>query len=80
MDDLGSGPGGLLDSAIRHACRPAALVLAAETGVRMAARVAVKILRRGSRYLVVGRKTQVECETFDEAWKASIPYFAGRVR
>jgi len=46
----------------------------------MAARVAVKILRRGSRYLVVGRKTQVECETFDEAWKASIPYFAGRVR
>jgi len=80
MGDLGGRPGGLLDPAVRHACRPTALVLAAKTGVRVATRVAVRILRRGSGYLVVGRKTQVECETFDEAWKASIPYFAGRIR
>jgi hypothetical protein len=43
-------------------------------------RVAVRIVRRGAVYHVIGRKTRVECKTFDEAWAASVPYFAGRVR
>lgn len=46
----------------------------------MSARVAVRIIRRGAVYWVVGRRTRVCCATFDEAWAASIPYFAGRVR
>jgi hypothetical protein len=40
-------------------------------------KVAVRILRRAGRYHVVGRKTTVVCETFAEAWAASVPYFAG---
>lgn len=40
-------------------------------------KVAVRIIRRGGRYHVVGRKTTVVCETFAEAWEASVPYFAG---
>jgi hypothetical protein len=48
--------------------------------VSRASRVAVRILRRGDRWLVVGRKTSVECATFDQAWAESIPYFAGRKR
>jgi hypothetical protein len=43
-------------------------------------RVAVRIIRRGNRYHVIGRNTSVVCDTFPEAWDASIPYFAGRVR
>jgi hypothetical protein len=43
-------------------------------------RVAVRIVRRGAVWLVIGRKTSVQCHSFDEAWVASIPYFAGRVR
>jgi hypothetical protein len=43
-------------------------------------RVAVRIVRRGAVYWVIGRKTRVECRTFDEAWAASIPYFGGRIR
>lgn len=42
--------------------------------------VAVRIVRRGGRFLVIGRKSTVECATFEEAWQASIPYFAGRIR
>lgn len=41
-------------------------------------RVAVRIIRHGGRFLVAGRKTKVWCATFDEAWQASIPYFAAR--
>lgn len=44
------------------------------------ARVAVRIVKRKGKYLVIGRKTSVECETFAEAWTASAPYFAGLVR
>jgi hypothetical protein len=29
---------------------------------------------------VIGRKTSVICDTFDEAWEESVPYFAGRKR
>lgn len=43
-------------------------------------RVAVRIVRRGPVWLVLGRSTSVECQTFDEAWEASIPYFAGKIR
>lgn len=32
--------------------------------------VAVRIKKRGNVYLVIGRKTSMECATFDEAWKA----------
>lgn len=41
-------------------------------------RVAVRIIKRGDKWHVIGRKTQVVRDTFDEAWEASIPYFAGR--
>lgn len=41
-------------------------------------RVAVRIIKRGSQYHVIGRKTSVVCATFDEAWEVSIPYFAAR--
>lgn len=40
-------------------------------------RVAVRIIRRGDVWHVIGRKTQVECASFDEAWEASVPYFRG---
>lgn len=40
--------------------------------------VAVRIIRRGGRFLVKGRRTWVWCDTFDEAWRESIPYVAGR--
>jgi len=43
-------------------------------------RVAVRIFERGGRFLVVGRQTSVVCATFEEAWVASIPYFAGLKR
>lgn len=43
-------------------------------------RVAVRILLKDGRYLVQGRSTSVWCDTFDEAWAASVPYFAGRIR
>lgn len=41
-------------------------------------RVAVRIIRKGKLWHVIGRKTRVECVSFDEAWGASVPYFAGR--
>lgn len=41
-------------------------------------KVAVRIKKRGDKYHVIGRKTTVICSTFDEAWKESIEYFAGR--
>ncbi len=40
-------------------------------------RVAVRIIRRGDVWHVIGRETRVECASFDEAWRASVPYFAG---
>jgi hypothetical protein len=40
--------------------------------------VAVRIVRRGNIYHVMGRKTSVQCKSFDEAWIESLPYFAGR--
>jgi hypothetical protein len=40
--------------------------------------VAVRIVRRSNKYYVIGRRTQVICDSFEEAWKESIPYFAGR--
>ena len=43
-------------------------------------RVAVRIVRRSGRWLVVGRVTSVWCDSFDEAWAVSVPYFAGFVR
>lgn len=43
-------------------------------------RVAVRIVRRGDVWHVIGRVTRVECATFDEALTASVPYFAGRIR
>ena len=46
----------------------------------MSSRVAVRIVKRGGIYHVIGRETAVTCKTFDEAWSASIPYFAGRQR
>jgi hypothetical protein len=42
--------------------------------------VAVRIIKREDQYLVIGRKTTVTCATFDEAWEASVPFFAGRIR
>jgi hypothetical protein len=45
-----------------------------------ASRVAVRILRKGNKWLVQGRVTSVLCDTFDQAWEASVPYFAGRKR
>lgn len=41
-------------------------------------RVAVRIVRRGTCFLVIGRRNSVECKTFAEAWEVSVPYFAGR--
>lgn len=41
-------------------------------------RVAVRIVRQGDRYFVIGRKTTTICNSFPEAWDASVPYFAGR--
>jgi len=41
-------------------------------------RVAVRIVRRGAVFLVIGRRTRVECATFGEAWAVSVEYFAGR--
>lgn len=43
-------------------------------------RVAVRIIRRGNRFHVIGRQTSVWCDSFEEAWEASIPYFAGKIR
>lgn len=43
-------------------------------------RVAVRIIKRGGKYHVIGRSTSVVCSTFDEAWAASVPYFAGAKR
>jgi hypothetical protein len=40
-------------------------------------RVAVRIVKRGDKFVVIGRKTSVVCDTFDEAWEASVPYNAG---
>lgn len=39
--------------------------------------VAVRIVRRGDVWHVIGRETRVECASFDEAWRMSVPYFAG---
>lgn len=44
----------------------------------MVNRVAVRIVRRAGKFYVIGRKTSVACDTFDEAWRESIPYFAAR--
>jgi hypothetical protein len=42
-------------------------------------KVAVRIIKKASgKYLVKGRKTSVECNTFDEAWRESVEYFACR--
>lgn len=43
-------------------------------------RIAVRIIKRGNRYHVIGRETSQVCDTFSEAWNASIPYFAGLTR
>lgn len=43
-------------------------------------RVAVRIIPKKNGYLVKGRSTSRLCKTFDEAWEASIPYFAGKIR
>lgn len=43
-------------------------------------RVAVRIIKRGAKFHVIGRETSVVCDTFAEAWAESIPYFAGRKR
>jgi hypothetical protein len=40
--------------------------------------VAVRIVRRGEEFHVLGRRTSVVCATFDDAWAASVPYFTGR--
>lgn len=42
--------------------------------------VAVRIVRSGEVWHVIGRKTRVECGSFEQAWAASVPYFAGRIR
>lgn len=42
--------------------------------------VAVRIVKKAGRYVVRGRTTSVTCATFDEAWEASVPYFAGRTQ
>jgi hypothetical protein len=44
----------------------------------MASRVVVRIIRKGEKYHVIGRKTHIVCDSFDQAWRESIPYFAGR--
>lgn len=41
-------------------------------------RVAVRIVRRGALFYVIGRKTTVICTSFERAWTESVPYFAGR--
>ena len=41
-------------------------------------RVAVRIVRRGELFYVIGRRTVVICSTFDAAWTASLAYFACR--
>lgn len=41
-------------------------------------RVVVRVIRRGDKYHVIGRKTTMICHSFPEAWDASVPYFAGR--
>lgn len=46
----------------------------------MSTRVAVRIVKRDGIYHVIGRQTATTCDTFDEAWAVSIPYFAGRKR
>jgi hypothetical protein len=43
----------------------------------MSRRVYVRIVRDGGKFVVVGRKTSLEFDTFREAWRASIPYFLG---
>lgn len=43
-------------------------------------RVAVRIVKRAGKFHVIGRSTTVVCETFEQAWAASVPYFAGRTR
>lgn len=43
-------------------------------------RVAVTITFRDGKYVVRGRKTTEVHDTFDAAWEASVPYFAGRKR
>lgn len=43
-------------------------------------RVAVTITFRQGKYIVQGRKTREVYDTFDAAWEASVPYFAGRKR
>jgi hypothetical protein len=40
--------------------------------------VAVRIVKRGNKFHVIGRKTKESYDTFEEAWEASVPYFAGR--
>lgn len=42
--------------------------------------VAVRIVRRGGRFHVIGRKTTEVHNSFDSAWATSVPYFAGRKR
>jgi hypothetical protein len=44
----------------------------------MVNKVAVRIVRRGDAYHVIGRKTSVICTTFAEAWRVSVDYFACR--
>lgn len=44
----------------------------------MSNRVAVRIVKRADGFHVIGRSSTVVCVTFDEAWAASIPYFAAR--
>lgn len=39
--------------------------------------VAVRIKRKGDKFLVIGRKTTEEHDTFDEAWDASRAYWRG---
>lgn len=41
--------------------------------------IAVRIVKKSDgKYHVIGRKTKVVCDTFDEAWPISVEYFAGR--
>lgn len=41
-------------------------------------KVAVRIIARKDGFHVIGRKTSVVCATFEEAWRISVEYFAGR--
>jgi hypothetical protein len=41
-------------------------------------RVAVRIVRRGDQYQVIGRRTTETHPSFELAWRASVEYFAGR--